>query len=48
MSRRNWQPIINRASEIAEGYPLGITLRQLHYLLVSESHLGYRNDLGCY
>jgi len=48
MSRRNWQPIINRASEIVSGYPLGITLRQLHYLLASEPGFGYVNDLGCY
>ena len=34
-ARRSWPPIIERAAEIVNSYAYLITLRQLHYLLVS-------------
>lgn len=34
--RISWPPIIERAAEIVEGYDSLVTLRQLHYRLVSE------------
>jgi hypothetical protein len=41
--RRDWRPIIDAARAIVESYPYLITLRQLHYRLVSAPGLGYRN-----
>jgi hypothetical protein len=43
VTRRDWSPIINEARKIVTGYPYLITLRQLHYRLVSTPGLGYRN-----
>ena len=34
--RLRWPPIIDRAAEIVRSYDTGVTLRQLHYRLVSE------------
>jgi hypothetical protein len=41
MSRRNWQPIIEAAVAIVNEYDYLITLRQLHYRLLSMPALGY-------
>jgi hypothetical protein len=46
--RISWGPIIVRAAEIVRSYSTPVTLRQLHYRLVSEPALGYRNDDYCY
>jgi hypothetical protein len=48
VNRRNWDPIIDEARRIVAGYPYQITLRQLHYRLVSTPGLGYRNVEGDY
>jgi hypothetical protein len=43
-SGRDWQNvIIPRGAEIVESYSTPVTLRQLHYRLVSEATGGYRN-----
>lgn len=44
--RLNWAPIIARAAEIVRSYDTGVTLRQLHYRLVSEQL--YANTQGNY
>ena len=44
--RLNWAPIIARAAEIVRSYDTGVTLRQLHYRLVSEQL--YPNTQTCY
>lgn len=41
--RRDWSRILDRAREITISYDTPITLRQLHYRLVSEPELGYLN-----
>jgi hypothetical protein len=48
VTRVAWQPILERAAEIVESYSTRVTLRQLHYRLVSEPELGYRNVQGHY
>jgi hypothetical protein len=42
----NWPPIIARAAEIVRSYDTGVTLRQLHYRLVSEQ--AYANTQNNY
>jgi hypothetical protein len=42
-TRRSWPPIIEAARQIVLSYSYLITLRQLHYLLVSVAIGGYRN-----
>jgi hypothetical protein len=44
IARRNWNPIIDEARRIVASYQYPITLRQLHYRLVSTPGLGYLND----
>jgi hypothetical protein len=39
--RRDWAPILREAERIVHGYPYRITLRQLHYRLLSVPTLGY-------
>jgi len=39
VARLKWEPIIERAGEIAESYSTKVTLRQLFYRLVSEGLL---------
>jgi hypothetical protein len=46
--RISWQPILERAAEIVESYASSITLRQLHYRLVSAPELGYPNTQVAY
>ena len=41
MTRRSWQPILDAAAAIVREYAYPITLRQLHYRLVSLPGLGY-------
>src|SRR5262245_61014992 len=48
MPKIKWPPIIERAREIVLSYDTSVTLRQLHYRLVSEPALGYVNNLNCY
>jgi hypothetical protein len=48
VTRRSWQPIIAAAAAIVDSYPYLITLRQLHYRLVSTPELGYRNTYSDY
>jgi len=48
MPNIKWPPIIERAREIVLSYDVAVTLRQLHYRLVSEPALGYVNNLNCY
>lgn len=43
-----WAPIIERAAEIVESYTTAVTLRQLHYRLVSLPELGYPNTEHAY
>lgn len=45
-SRLEWPQIITRAAEIVRSYDTGVTLRQLHYRLVSEQR--YPNTQTCY
>jgi hypothetical protein len=40
---RSWRPILRAAEAIVRSYPYLITLRQLHYRLVSDPSLGYHN-----
>ena len=55
MSRRSWDPIVERAAELVAAFDQRFgrapTLRRNHYELVSDmsgSELGYRNTLGDY
>jgi hypothetical protein len=48
VSRISWQPVIERAAEIVESYASPITLRQLHYRLVSDVEFGYPNTQIAY
>jgi hypothetical protein len=48
VTRRSWSVIIEAARSIVLGYSYLITLRQLHYLLVSVAFGGYVNDEACY
>src|SRR5262245_37573890 len=48
MPNIKWPPIIERAREIVLSYDVAVTLRQLHYRLVSEPTLGYPNREGPY
>jgi hypothetical protein len=41
VTRRSWQPILDAAAAIVREYAYPITLRQLHYRLVSLPGLGY-------
>jgi hypothetical protein len=43
VTRRDWRPIIDAANAAVRTYPYLITLRQLHYLLVSDPDSEYRN-----
>lgn len=45
-ARLAWGPILRRAAEIVRSYDTGVTLRQLHYRLVSEQV--YPNTQTCY
>jgi len=47
-ARRSWAPILARAAEIVASYATAVTLRQLHYRLVSDPALDYSNTLGDY
>jgi hypothetical protein len=40
-TRRDWDPILDAAVRIVQGYPYAITLRQLHYRLLMTPQLGY-------
>jgi hypothetical protein len=48
VSRISWQPVLERAAAIVDSYSSRITLRQLHYRLVSEPGLGYPNTQPAY
>ena len=47
-TRRDWAAILAHGATLVRGYPYRITLRQLHYLLVSAGTGGYVNDESCY
>ncbi len=51
MARKDWAPIIRRASDIVESYDTAVTLRQVHYRLVVEAEIngsGYLNTENDY
>lgn len=51
MARKDWAPIIERASTIVESYDTAVTLRQVHYRLVVEAEIngsGYLNTENDY
>lgn len=48
MSRLNWEQILRRAAKIVAEYATVVTLRQLHYRLVSAPELGYPNTTSAY
>jgi hypothetical protein len=45
---RAWDVILRQALPIVASYPYSITLRQLHYRLVSDPNVEYRNTLSDY
>ncbi|HEY9377833.1 MAG TPA: hypothetical protein VIQ02_12150 [Jiangellaceae bacterium] len=47
-TRRDWATIVVTGAALVRSYPYRITLRQLHYLLVSSGIGGYVNDESCY
>ena len=48
MSRIRWAPVVERAALIVAEYATWVTLRQLHYRLVSMPELGYLNTEYAY
>jgi hypothetical protein len=44
----DWSQVITRADEIVREYDTAVTLRQLHYRLVSEAVGGYTNTISAY
>jgi hypothetical protein len=48
MSRLDWRLILDRARAIVASYTTAVTLRQLHYRLVSTPELGYPNTTAAY
>jgi hypothetical protein len=46
--RIDWANVLARAGEIVRSYTTAVTLRQLHYRLVSLPELGYPNTLTAY
>jgi hypothetical protein len=47
-TRIDWKPIIEQAAQVVLSYGTRVTLRQLHYRLVSISELRYPNTTGAY
>ena len=48
MTRIIWGPVLEAAEVIVYSYDTGVTLRQLHYQLVSRPELGYPNTQNAY
>jgi hypothetical protein len=48
VSRLDWERILARAAKIVAEYATAVTLRQLHYRLVSAPELGYPNTTTAY
>jgi hypothetical protein len=48
VTRIIWGPVLEAAEDIVYSYDTGVTLRQLHYQLVSRPELGYPNTQNAY
>jgi hypothetical protein len=48
MVNRSWSPILAEAARLVKSYTYLITLRQLHYLLLSAAGIIYRNTTSDY
>src|SRR4029079_18305178 len=48
MTKIIWGPVLETAEDIVYSYDTGVTLRQLHYQLVTRPELGYPNTQNAY